>query len=123
MNVLGRLSLIVGCLALQLASLAGGPGCAIPMSESAGPESGASEMRGMLMAPASPSDAPDSPRQHAPAPVQPCTTLAPCVFASAAAFVDTPVTLTRVPRRMIVTVPEAAPADVVLAPETPPPRA
>ena len=77
----------------------------------------------MVMAASSQSDAPDSPRQHAPAPVQACTTMAPCVFASAAAFVDTPGALLHVPRRMIVTVGEAAPADVVVAPDTPPPRA
>ncbi len=123
MKVLGQLSLIVGFLALQLASLAGGPGCTIPMTADAGEGSGASEMRGMLMVPTSQSDASDTPRQPVPAPVRACTTLAPCVFASAAVFVDTPVTLIQVPRRIIVTVPEAAPADVVVAPDTPPPRA
>jgi len=123
MKVLGRISLIVGFLALQLTSLAGGPGCTLPIGESEATGSGASGMRGMVMIPTPESEAPDSPREHAPAPVQACTTMAPCVFASAAAFDDSPMTLIHVPRSMIVTVGEAAPADAILAPETPPPQA
>jgi len=123
MQVLGRLSLTVGFLALQLASLAGGPGCTIPMGESAATGSGASEMRGMAMAPLAEPDAPDAARHDAPAPVQACATLAPCVYASAAAFVESPVTLLLLPRRTIVGGRETAPAQVVAAPDTPPPRA
>ena len=120
MKALGRLSLIVGFLALQLTSLAGGPGCALPMGESTAT---GSDMRAMTMDRTPDTDAPESPRPHAPAPAQACTTMAPCVYASAAAFVDSPVTLMRAPRRVIVPVRDAAPADVVVAPETPPPRA
>ena len=130
---LSRISLVVGFLALQLTSLAGGPGCSIPAggTASSGATAAMASMPGMPDTPARTSSrhsartdgarSDDSDTQQS-APQTPCVTMTVCVFASAPAVVQAPVDALQDVSDVMLPQYAMAPAAILMAPETPPPR-
>ena len=130
---LSRISLVVGFLALQLTSLAGGPGCSIPAggTSSSGATATMAGMPGMPDTPASTSSrhsartdgagTDDSDTQQS-APQTPCVTMTVCVFASAPAVVEAPVETLQDVSDVMPPQNVLAPAAILSAPDTPPPR-
>ena len=131
-----RISLVIGFLALQLASLSGGPGCPIPTGGDASngataamagmrdmPEMIATDAAASENVPAG-SDATRSDKSdsHTPAPQAPCTTMAVCAFASAPAVVEAPVNVLLDVSDVMLPQYAMALAAILSAPETPPPR-
>ena len=131
-----RISLVIGFLALQLASLSGGPGCPIPtggdaLNGATAAMAGMRDMPEMIATDAAASEnvpaGPDATRSdksasHTPAPQAPCTTMAVCAFASAPAVVEAPVNALLDVSDVMLPQYAMALAAILSAPETPPPR-
>ena len=134
MKLLSRISLIIGFVALQLTSLSGGPGCPIPTGGGAanGANAGMAAMAGMpgMIATDTALSGSHPPAAHAtqtdgsdkPTPQAPCTTMSVCTFASAPAVIEAPVDALQEVADVILPQFAMAPAAILLAPETPPPR-